>query len=159
MADRPFIPDRFRPVIARLEDALDAESAATVPDLAAYLEARWAEEEETLRRAAFAWGPDWTPVNDGDDSARVTADGSGQVLWSEDIDCITHAATWDPARVLADLTAKRAILALYVGAKFTLDCHPDDMGEQGHVNGIRKAIQALAQAYAARPDFMEEWRT
>ncbi len=59
-----------------------------------------------------------------------------------------HIARWDPARVLAEVEAKRRILADLIA----LDGDP--------VNGLvaTRMIRQLAEPYAVHPDYREEWR-
>lgn len=61
-----------------------------------------------------------------------------------------HMARWDPARVLAEVRVKRALLEEtirpYLGADTT----------SGRVAAI--ALRLLALPYADRPDHREEWR-
>jgi pyrimidine deaminase RibD-like protein len=57
-----------------------------------------------------------------------------------------HIARHDPARVLADVAAKRAIVAL----------HPCD--DCGMGNDPCSTLRLLAQPYAEHPDYDEEWR-
>ena len=63
-----------------------------------------------------------------------------------------HIARWDPARVLAEVEAKRRILSSY-----TLFA-TDDPPVGTYASGLRDAITLLAQPYADRPGFPEEWR-
>jgi hypothetical protein len=56
-----------------------------------------------------------------------------------------HIARWDPARVLAEVEAKRKILSMY----------EDYTAERRHLGPV---IWALAQPYAGRPGWREEWR-
>ena len=121
--------------------------------IVAYLNERLDEEEGVALRAAFGWGAEWTVNRQNDDSAVLAATGTPRAAWSEDIDVITHAAAWNPARALLSIETRRVILKLYAGAQFALDCHADDAGEQGHVEGIRKVVRILLQEYVGRPDY------
>ena len=62
-------------------------------DEIAYLRARYVEEEGLAKRAAFGWGADWTADGEGD-YAHLSGDGSPRIAESEDVDVLTHAATW-----------------------------------------------------------------
>jgi len=55
-----------------------------------------------------------------------------------------HIARWDPARVLAEVKAKRAIL----------DEWREYPAERRHLNPV---IWHLAQPYAGRPGWREQW--
>lgn len=56
-----------------------------------------------------------------------------------------HIATWDPDRVLAECAAKRQIIEATWGG-------PD------HEQMWEHAVRALAQPYAGRPGWRDEWR-
>jgi hypothetical protein len=62
-----------------------------------------------------------------------------------------HIIRFDPARVLADVEAKRRIIERWEHA--TRD--PDDFEEQW---GLEWAMRALAQPYADHPDFDSGWK-
>ena len=125
-------------------------------DLIEFLRARLDEEQDLARRAAFGWGAEWTAVRDEDDWARVTADGSLNVAGSEDVDVIRHAACWDPARVLAEIAAKRAAIDEHV-------VDDDPTGEGVFCNSCDRfdypcrTLRALAQPYSSHPDYDPEW--
>ncbi len=74
-------------------------------------------------------------------------------------------ARWDdaefrepsPTDVMADIAAKRRVMAWYVDSK--------EWGEQGHhdeyasdASGLKTALVLLASAYAEHPDFNPEWK-
>jgi hypothetical protein len=73
----------------------------------------------------------------GLEGALVT--GDGPVAW--------HIATWDPARVLAECNAKRRIVERYA---FLL--------EHGDSGDARWVLPLLAEPYADRPGYQENWR-
>jgi hypothetical protein len=61
-----------------------------------------------------------------------------------------------PARVLADVKAKRAIVELRA-ALSQMD-RADDRWEAGHIQSADFAVRHLATAYADHPDYREEWK-
>lgn len=66
-----------------------------------------------------------------------------------------HIATWDPARVLAEIEAKRRILA-HIGMVVISpgrEALPPEYVEQ-----MELFCKWIAQPYADRPGFPEEWR-
>ena len=76
-----------------------------------------------------------------------------------------HARRWDPARVLAEIEAKRRILDLHppreIGRwQVCAMCRP--VGEYPEDATSEpwpcRTIRLLAQPYADRPGFPEEWR-
>ena len=111
-------------------------------DLIAFLRARLAEDEATAR-AAFSgqcdpengWGAErsvsggWTITpHVGNIHEKVQA---------------RHVEAWNPARVIAEVAAKRAIIGL---------CEPWGIPEDIMV------LRLLAQPYADHPDFAPAWR-
>lgn len=91
---------------------------------AEFVTARWDEEEEAAR-------------------AALGAPGSGDFSWW-DVDynsavAAAHGAFWKPEHVLADIAAKRAVLA------FVVDEYP-------------YVADLFAEAYADHPDFDPTWR-
>ena len=69
--------------------------------------------------------------------------------------CGMHIAMHDPASVLADVAAKRALLAEYERADKASQ-FPDFEG--GVAGGLQDAIRLVATAYAGWPGYREEWR-
>jgi hypothetical protein len=62
-----------------------------------------------------------------------------------------HVAEWDPARVLAEIDAKRRIIAL--------TCDGADGGyPSGYYEAKTDVICLLALPYAHRPGYREEWK-
>jgi hypothetical protein len=105
-------------------------------DLIAFLRAQLDEDE---RVAAAADGPGWGP-----DSPLI----DGREL--------AHIARWDPARVLAEVEAKRRVIDVLRGYEPNdeWDTQPD-MGQRA--NNAAGALRALAQSYAGRDGWREEW--
>lgn len=64
-----------------------------------------------------------------------------------------------PARALADVQAKRALLDEHVSSQQTLDAidYPD-MQDVGRVAGLETALQYEALPYSNHPDYREDWR-
>lgn len=129
----------------------------TAPDLVAFLRARIDEDEDVAKRAAFGWGSAWTAVV-ADEWSTISADGSPRVASSEDGDVMSHAARWDPARVLAEVAAKRAIIDALVW--FTPDTEWSDFAEPGRgvENPATDALRAMARVFAGHPDFDSAWK-
>ena len=144
---------------------------ATVTDsLISYLRERLAEEEADAQLAQHCAPAPWT-VAHGDRYANTAviryakADPIGQcpecgARAEYDDSPAIHIARWDPARVLAECAAKRAILGLAEMA-YAAE-RPPDPHQTGLVNGWREfaisAVRRLAQPYADRDDFRDEWR-
>jgi hypothetical protein len=107
-------------------------------DLVAFLNARLDEDEQIAQATCC---PDWT--DEGwkvlDSNAALDEGLVAQtVQFQTDAD---HIARWDPARVLADVQAKRQILE-----------HEDMWGEDSTI------LQFLAQPFADHPDFDPSWK-
>ncbi len=64
-----------------------------------------------------------------------------------------HIARQDPARVLADVAAKRAIITA-----FEQRDEPEHPIINAHATGLLIAVRHLATVYAAHPDYREEWK-
>jgi len=146
-------------------------------DLVAFLNARLDEDEEMARR----WSTDehrWQHVgrrcltyDNGYREEVAAIDVSNQpALWWEriyikrDIDGLAaHIARHDPARVLADVQAKRAILAMHepglepVGDDEEWVCQTCNWPTGGPDGGC-KTVLLLANAYADHPDFDPKWK-
>lgn len=115
--------------------------------------------DEQLARAACSGGNGHWHVGDVEhwDNRRIEADEPGQfTIYDEgghDEHQARHIARHDPARVLADVKAKQALLA-----------QADDMREMAaqteawFLNDYADGIERnLAAPYAGQPGFKDEW--
>jgi hypothetical protein len=157
------------------------------PDLAAYLRARW-DEDEAAARAATP-GP-WIVKDVGDREFTSDDDKGWWWVWQEaalphyggviqidhtpgavGVASITdarqgakeradaeHIARWDPAAVLADIAAKRTLLAPHAGYH---DCtaHGSDCSWTNSTWYREMVLPALLAPFATRDDFDPSWRT
>ena len=146
-------------------------------ELVEFLRARMDEDEAAARAAASAERADaWTTfpgsyggVLDGTGS-RSLAVGYGDVMAPETAD---HIARHDPARVLAEIEAKRRILARHCAAPVPpgsewAKAYPycvahSYKGPDGTVTypvELKNCpeLRDLAAAYADHPDYREEWK-
>jgi hypothetical protein len=94
--------------------------------------------------------------------ARLDDDESAALAWlpfgNPDAAARGHIARHDPAWVLADVAAKRAIIET-CAESLTLQetgYYEDHTGERDLANFV---LHRLAQPYADHPDFKAEWRT
>ena len=153
-------------------------------DIAGFLKAR-ITEDESLALGAGKESAEWHATveetadrdsiyhtvamsNTGSDIAEMNSIGDDGMYAAE------HTARWDPARVLAECSAKRAIIELHHPFNhhgehgdyaFCTACQWDhgsdeprtDMGiaEYGHPC---QTLRALATIYADHPGFQEAWR-
>lgn len=68
-----------------------------------------------------------------------------------------HIAEWDPARVLREIAAKRAVLKAF--AEVAKNYGRDDVEyADGWVSGLAFAVPHLATVYSDRPGYREDWR-
>ncbi|MFE9335259.1 DUF6221 family protein [Streptomyces sp. NPDC007063] len=102
-------------------------------DLVAFLRARIDDDETVARKAADDWEPD------PDASAWM----------GTEFDVTPHVLRHDPARVLAEVEAKRRILRWHLDEECCSVCLDD-------VEGC-PLFRALAMPYASHPDYREEW--
>lgn len=65
-----------------------------------------------------------------------------------------HIAMWDPARVLRQVAAGRAIIAAHL---LWSDNPSGEMRDYGMEEGLEAAIRHLATVYAAHPDYRPEF--
>ncbi|MEV6790890.1 DUF6221 family protein [Streptomyces sp. NPDC051320] len=130
-------------------------------DLVQFLRDRYDEDEELARQSAEA-GPLATWDRNADillglslkNRRRWAAQGVASAF---DGAAEAHAARHDPARVLAEIEAKRRIVDAYAEVA---DNDIDEPYEYayGWANGLGAAVRLLALPYADHPEYREEWR-
>jgi hypothetical protein len=127
-------------------------------DLVAFLRARLDEDEQVARATPYPWP--W--AEDEDEVGHVWAEGLNLVVKDAYPENARHIARWDPARVLAEVEAKRRILDEVVPEVDGMDERIN--GEWG-IGSIAEddyasvpLLKLLALPYAAHPDYREEWR-
>jgi hypothetical protein len=162
-------------------------------DLVAFLAARLDEDEAAAREATAGpweweqeikdpaeWGDDglhlvskavtWMDSGGGGPHPTVVLSGWGHDAWGlnvEDGDK-AHIARHDPARVLRDVAAKRAILAEYKESlQFPYDLpegiadgRDDDERERDAylIDLLDGVVRHLAAVYSGHPGYREEWK-
>lgn len=119
-------------------------------DLVTFLRARLDDEERTAQATLWEGSgnrPDWELV------MFAAAEIGGDEIYVEDRTIANHLVTWDPARVLAEVDAKREIVK-------QADLYLCDSGagcgyrtKHGH-----NVLRLLALAYADHPDYRDEWQ-
>jgi len=139
-----------------------------VSDLVAFLRARLAEDEQTARAAPA--GP-WTYERVFSDLSGAVMDGpliSGEHTDGYiDPESAAHIARHDPARVLAEVDAKRRIIDQHVAAVlpggqvpdviYCPTCNGPDWDMYPMPDGCT-TLRLLALPYAGHEDYREEWR-
>jgi hypothetical protein len=124
---------------------------SAVDELITWLRAQLDDDERVAREA-------------GDDSLRWRSEGPERNLVDEirtiaiapyegELHEAEHIARWDPARVLAEVEAKRRVL------DWLVDCENKALDGNWWNLEVRDAVEALAQPYAGRPGWREEWAT
>ncbi|MDX2565245.1 DUF6221 family protein [Streptomyces sp. TX20-6-3] len=145
-------------------------------ELAKFVAARLDEDEQVAKRAGMKRRDDetWTYSADAGSEVRAASLGvTGRIVpvFGD------HIARHDPARVLAEVDAKRRILASYTSAlaqkdllrsqmRQVIDTDHDEFArlhkqetelfEMGRK--LRPVVAALALPYAGHPDYDEAWR-
>ena len=138
-------------------------------DLVAWLRHQ-IDEDERVARATLSVGtranmrrekpaPRW--IRDG---SRIRDDAPGPTIlrvghtWAREAD---HIARHDPARVLAEVAAKRKVLDLRDSWAREAETAPPQASHlfRAQVSAADAVIRALAQPFAGRPGWREEWAT
>ena len=137
-------------------------------DITEFLATRWDEAEAIAKAAASQASFVAVPGNDEGDPGPWCATQGGEGVTTENAyasapflhapqgysepNVVKHIAAHDPARVLADLAAKRAIV---VKCQEQL-VHPHSCPVGRYL--ARDTLKLLAAPYADHPDFDEAWR-
>lgn len=133
-------------------------------DLVAFLRARLDERAARAMAAAECVdGAAWT-AGDPDLAEDVTtAEGSRPVA----VGPYESTLRWelrefiadnDPARVLAEVQAKRRIVEGYERKLENRRAHPDDLASAGALLALHGTVKLLALPYADHPSYRPEWR-
>lgn len=138
-------------------------------DIATFLAARLDEDEAVAKACGVGIRDTWHTIEwyDGqfEDGLTVSVDvhglagtpitSRGVLLRADGV----HIARHDPARVLAEVAAKRAIVAEYEARDKDADLMlGPDVLRQREWSGLRLAVHLLATAYASHPDYDQSWR-
>lgn len=134
-------------------------------DLVTFLNARLDEDEAVARAAMEYTDRDWDANVEPDTRygwrAFLNGDrdpiGELNVFSGDPRPIVAHIVRWDPARVLADITAKRQIIAAYVADR-------DATVYTELVSTVRRdrmeyVVRVLASGYVDHPDFQAAWKT
>ena len=132
------------------------------PTLTEFLLARIAEREAVARAATYGpWRYNPAKVNAIDRSESVFAGKPGTMAITvastgpsddpQSMSDAAHIALHDPARVLAECAAKRAIVEAMVD-------HDAATGEEPAYYWVPPVLRILASVDADHPDYQEEWR-
>lgn len=140
-------------------------------DLVAFLRARLDEDERIARAASWtdeanAWHAEPSPFGARHDGQRwYVEDGMEEGVVShvdpaasDDEGVARHIAEWDPARVLREIDADRALVAVYEAVADLDTEDPEPEFAYGRAAGLGEAVRFRALRYADRPGYREEWR-
>lgn len=141
-------------------------------EMVEFLRARFDEDEQTARAAVSSHereprlvpcvaGAEWSHRYDSDDyGGTEVADGAGHVIVAMSHESGAsqriHIARHDPARVLAEVAAKRRMLdELYPEVKGADEAI---LGEwNSSPDNAETLLEMLALPYASHPDYRQEW--
>lgn len=140
-------------------------------DLIEFLCARL-DEDEQIARAALCDDPRYLTDDEAtaDNGVWQTSThphdecvvrGAGIVIYDEGghtAEQARHIARNDPARVLAEVDAKRRILDAAEGSFDAYDEDPYDETRTADSSTFEWILRVLALPYADHPDYREEWR-
>jgi len=142
-------------------------------DLVAFLRARLDEDEQQAKACAQVYPPPWDMADRGW-IATVRADEPDFRIvteleqWDAQPDgwlgtVIEHIARHDPARVLAEVDAKRRIIDEYIAADNTYQRLAEDDDDSkwdwlSRSQALETVLPLLALPYADHPSYRAEWR-
>lgn len=115
-------------------------------DLVQFLRARLDEDEQTAHAAGGTW---WAPP----DLPGQVHDSGGVNIEAKLPSFAVHIARHDPARVLAEVDAKRQIVDSYERAMANRRAHPDDLASAGAFLALHGAVKLLVLPYTDHPEW------
>ena len=145
-------------------------------DLLAFLNARLDEDEAAAEAAARKRKPPWRAevyagglagsINNSPEGASPARHDRGHVAEAISGTVAPHIARHDPARVLREVAAKRAVIATVFAYEAKIDgewacCHSADEIAAGSCPETRlddiTALRELAAIWVGHPDYRDEW--
>lgn len=143
--------------------------------ISAFLLARIAEDEAVANAATgLSWSSVVDTPDDNDHAGAIYADGNWDAWvanWDGGSENGAHIARHDPARILAECAAKRAIVSHLAPALHAAEQaerawvqrpnDPDVARWEGMKTAVRQAVECivwhLAEVYSDHPDFNDDW--
>lgn len=120
-------------------------------DLTAFIAARLDEDEAIAKTACEEYRPTWTAVWTASTVYARIVDGDGLPLAGTDLRGVAeHIVHHDPARVLREIAAKRAIIAEYERAV-------NGSLEWGVTSALEDTVSHLADIWSDHDDYRPEW--
>ena len=120
-------------------------------DLVAFLKARLDEDERAARRA----GDSFRQIGETGVIVATEGDRAEECASANWAGIAEHIVRHDPARVLADIEAKRELLADY--ERFVAE-RRRMMGGWDSYPAVSPVLAAFAAVYADHPDYRYDWR-
>ena len=141
---------------------------ADVDSLVAFLRQQLDKDEQVAREAADndsgRWfvGDKWNVYRAEDCTPHEDHETNELVVYGNIEVQSAHIARWDPSRVLAEVAAKREILRRFESAAEWADTcraegRPEAEAHARHAGSLLEVIGILAQPYAGRPGWRDEW--
>ena len=127
-------------------------------DLVDFLRARLDDDEQTAREAAKIDGDQWSVAGpSSNDPDRVEGNtGWGAVGYDMVEPVVHHVARHDPARVLREVAAKRAILERYAVSVKEAELSAGGWAD-GYDRALELCVRSVAAVYADHPAYRAEW--
>lgn len=131
-----------------------------MPTIAEFLTARLDEDQATAEAAAdrdsgeWFMGRKWNVYRAEDVSPEDDEETNELVVYGNVKSQSEHIARYDPARVLAEVAAKRALLKRL---EEDADRCTDDAEWRGASFALDKVLEYLAAPYADHPDYDPTW--
>lgn len=120
------------------------------------------DEDEALARESIIDASHWSVFAVNEHFGQVDSD-DGAIANSVDLKDAAHIVRWDPAHVLADIAAKRALIADLatfdrVATEKVSSDPATSLTARGIERGIMHALRTLALPFTDHPDFDESWK-
>ena len=123
--------------------------------LTEFLLARIADDEAVARKVPGQHFSTWNRSWDAGFRDLVIDAGEGGRLVTLPETMDEHVCRWDPARVLAECAAKRAIVEEH--GPVGVDCRSCGVADEHGVDYPCPTLRILAAVYAEHPDYQEVW--
>jgi len=121
-------------------------------DLITWLRAQLDEDERVAQKCAAVGDFRWAESEDPTEPDGRVVDGQGRVVvWDDGANLSGHIARHDPARVLAEVAAKRQLIESMVESMV-------ETMEGDYAPWNEDYLMVLALPYADQPGYLEEWR-
>lgn len=120
-------------------------------DLIAFLNARLDEDEAAANAGARRVGMPWHAEPQPGAPGGLVIDELGLVASTGGRYAAEHIARHDPARVLREVAAKRAILAAYLSER------ENEFLGGGYCEGLEEAVKIIAATWSGHEGYQPRW--